>query len=493
MRTVTLFGVIETYSAQDIIMQLLALDKESSEDITMVINSPGGSVDSMFLILDIMDVLKSKVNTAVLGKASSAAGVIASHGKKRYATKSSTIMLHEAWGIVGGSIKGMKDALNKMTKSQDKLLGVLAKNTGKSKEQILSDIQDIDKEFTAKEALDYGLIDEIISSANVKETFKLSEKLNAPIFDNDNDLSEMQVLKTGTFNTSYGKLTIRKEHLDLMVENFKNNVRGIDISYDVTHDNEFGEKKAVGWLKDLEVRKDLSSKEHNLFAKVEFTPEGQNLVRDKAYKYTSAEFLVDYEDDKGDHYNYVLVGGTLTNRPQIKGMEPIKLSEEQTVERNTSMNREQLLQALKKDGLDVVELQSQVKTLTEQNATFQNKISDLNKLPTQKDEEIKTLKAELNSLNETVKKQQDEAILAKKNQTIDSLISEGKVFPAQKDKILKTFSNAEDIIDFYKDAKVVVNIKAEGSGDVPEGELTAEEQAVVNQGLYTKEEILKNR
>lgn len=487
MRNIFLFGLVDTYSAQDIILQLLELDKQGHEPINLFINSPGGSVHALFAITDTMNLIKSPVKTIAIGLAASSAAVILANGDERFATEDSTIVIHEAWTIMGGSVSQIEEQAKSLTNQQDKLIRILTKQTGKSKEQILADIKKTDKEFSSKEAVAYGLIDEVLTQKNAADKFKLSETLFAPNFSNisaDFKIENQKcihILKTGTFNTSLGKLTITKEIMESLKNNLKNNIRGIDIAFDYTHDNDSGEKKAACWIKDLEIKQNENG--YDLFALVEYTPTGQKLVEEKEYKYASVEFVVDYTTDNGKHYNYVLLGGTLTNRPQIKGMSPIKLSEE----RDYKMTKAELIQALKAHGIDIDEMQNSVTTL-------QAQIVELNKLPAEKEDEIKNLKVKLSEATAKVKETLVKAEAAAKETAFNSLVRECKVTPAQKESILNLFETAEAMNAFYKEAPKVVNSKPAGNeGSGADQDLTPEEQEVVNQGMLTKDEILANR
>ena len=149
-RRIFLFSGINSFVAKDFVRQLLEFDRESNEDITVFINSPGGYVPDMFSIIDTMNIIKSKINVVVLGMAASCAAVIAVNGHKRFISENSRFMLHEVWSFLGGSITEMKDQIDEINKEQDKLVSFLSKKTGRSKEQILNDIKNKDKYLNAK-------------------------------------------------------------------------------------------------------------------------------------------------------------------------------------------------------------------------------------------------------------------------------------------------------------------------------------------------------
>ena len=488
-RQIFLFSDIYTGTAELIINQLLALDRESGDEITMFINSRGGEVNAMFSIIDIMSAIRSPIRTIVTGQAASAAAVIASSGKKRLITENARIMIHEVWSIVGGSISEIDDAVTQMTKEQEKLINILAKNTGKTDGEIKFMIKKADKYFDANEAKTFGFVDEVIKEKSA-QVLKLSEPINVEGFEIDykeDGLSEVPLLKTGKYSHPvFGELNITSDVLYTLKTNFENNVRGIDVSIDYTHDNEKGESPAACWVKDLVIRSKDDVQE--LIAKSEFTPKGREKVLSKEYRYASADFVIDYINESGEHIPYVLRGGTLTNRPFIKEMEPIKLSEIKNKHTEVKlMNKEALLNLLKEQhGLNVAEMEASISSLKSETLKLQNQIKELNALPAQKEEEIKTLKEKLLTLTNDMNQKEKES-------TFEELMKEGKVLPAQKDKILAKFGTANEIKDWYSDAPQVVKIKADGDGGSPDAVLTKEEQEFVNANILTKEDIVKNR
>ncbi len=484
-RQIFIFDSIDNYSAQFIVQQLLSLDRESNDEITMFINSGGGYVSAMFAIIDAMNIVKSPVRTVVMGVAASAAAVIAASGTTRLITSNSQFMLHEVSSFTFGNIQSMQEDLQQSLNQQEKLINQLAYKTGKTPGEIKTVINKTDKYFSASDSVMFGLADKVIQD-NEAQVLKLSEAINVEGYEIDD--SGVQLLREGEFNhPSYGKVLITEEHLNLMKRNFDNKIRGIDISIDYTHDNEGGEAPAACWIKSLEVRSNTDGKGKGLFAKVEFTPKGQKLVSEKEYKYSSADFAVDYIDQNGKHHPYVLRGGTLTNRPFIKEMNAIKLSEYKPKEIN-KMNKEALINVLKEHGIDVASLQESSVSLNTKVQELQNKIKELAALPAQKENEIKDLQ---NKLAEATKNIVD----AEKEKVFNALLEEGKVVPAQKETIMNTFDSGEKISAFYKGALPIVKTKASGTGE--EGDLnqdlTEAEQALVDNGTYTKEVILANR
>lgn len=149
--------------------QLLFLEAEDpSKDIFLYINSPGGSVTAGFAILDTMNFVKCDVSTICLGMAASFAAVLLSAGApgKRMALPNAEIMIHQP-AIHGGGIKGqatdIKIVSDHIQKNKKHLNNILAANTGQTVERIAEDT-DRDYFMTAAEALDYGLIDQVMYS-----------------------------------------------------------------------------------------------------------------------------------------------------------------------------------------------------------------------------------------------------------------------------------------------------------------------------------------
>lgn len=152
--------------ANAVIAQLLFLEKEDPEkDITMYINSPGGVIYSGLAILDTMHYIKPDITTVAIGTAASFGTVILSAGTKgkRIALPNTMIHMHQPLvsGGIGGQASDIEIEAKEILRLKELLTNILAENTGQSTDQITKD-SDRDKHMTAKQALDYGLIDKII-------------------------------------------------------------------------------------------------------------------------------------------------------------------------------------------------------------------------------------------------------------------------------------------------------------------------------------------
>lgn len=162
-RIIFLSDEITTISANIIISELLYLDSVSHDDIFLYINSPGGSVTAGMAIYDTMQYVKSDIKTICVGMAASMAAFLLSSGAKgkRLALPNSEIMIHQPLGGAQGQATDIKIAAERILKMKKKLNEILASNTGKSKHKITMDTER-DNFMSSKEALAYGLIDEII-------------------------------------------------------------------------------------------------------------------------------------------------------------------------------------------------------------------------------------------------------------------------------------------------------------------------------------------
>ena len=166
-RIILLSGEINDACSNSIIAQLLYLDSISNEDISLYINSPGGSVSAGMAIYDTMNFIKSDVATICVGMAASMGAFLLSSGQKgkRSALPSSEIMIHQPLGGAEGQATEIKIVAEHITKLKKKLNTILAKNTKKSLKTIENDTER-DHYLDAEEALEYGLIDKIIKKKN---------------------------------------------------------------------------------------------------------------------------------------------------------------------------------------------------------------------------------------------------------------------------------------------------------------------------------------
>ena len=156
---------IEPEMANIINAQLLYLDNVSDEDVTILVNSPGGTCYDGLAILDTMDYIKPEISTICVGMAASMAAVILSAGEKgkRYILPHSRVMIHQPHGGAGGQASDILIEAEQIKILKDELCEIIAKNSGQPLDKVLVDC---DRDYWMKgiEAVEYGLVDEIIKS-----------------------------------------------------------------------------------------------------------------------------------------------------------------------------------------------------------------------------------------------------------------------------------------------------------------------------------------
>jgi len=164
-RIIILNGEINDSLSNSIVAQLLYLDSLNNDDISIYINSPGGSITSGMAIYDTMNFIKSDVSTICVGMAASMGAFLLSSGKKgkRYALPNSEVMIHQPLGGAEGQATEIKIAAEHILKVRKKLNKILSKNTGKALQKIEKDTER-DYFMDALEALEYGLVDKVIEN-----------------------------------------------------------------------------------------------------------------------------------------------------------------------------------------------------------------------------------------------------------------------------------------------------------------------------------------
>ena len=163
-RIIILSGEINDASANSVVAELLYLDSLNNDDIHIYINSPGGSITSGMAIYDTMNLIKSDVSTICVGIAASMAAFLLSSGTKgkRYCLPNSEVMIHQPLGGAQGQATEIKIAAERILKLKDKLNSILSKNT-KQRLEIIERDTERDNFMDAKEALEYGIVDEILT------------------------------------------------------------------------------------------------------------------------------------------------------------------------------------------------------------------------------------------------------------------------------------------------------------------------------------------
>ena len=306
--------------------------------------------------------------------------------------------------------------------------------------------------------------------------------------ENPTDNKLVEIMRTGEWkHPVYGELKITEKTLENIIYNFNDKVRGIDIPIDLEHEASQHKGEAAGWIKNL------IKKGNKLLAEIEWTKLGQEKIKDKIYKYFSPEFKFNYQDtETGKIYKDVLFGGGLTNKPFIKRMNPVMLSENidtdfceyiQTnkKEGNENMNKElykllQLSETATDDDMmntitSLIESSKKLSELTKtlEEMTGRNKV--LEKENKEKEEELKELK----ETGEVVK--EDNVKMSEKIKDIEAkllhsdwekasslALSEGKLTQKMLPVYEKSFkANPEATKEMMKVLEPVVNLSEKGS------------------------------
>ena len=163
-RVVFLVGEVNDHMANLVIAQLLFLESENPEkDISLYINSPGGSVSAGMAIYDTMNFIKPDVSTLCMGMAASMGAFLLSSGAKgkRFSLPNSKVMIHQPLGGARGQATEIEIAAREIIKTREQLNKILAENTGQPLDRIENDTER-DYYLSAAEAKDYGLVDEVV-------------------------------------------------------------------------------------------------------------------------------------------------------------------------------------------------------------------------------------------------------------------------------------------------------------------------------------------
>jgi ATP-dependent Clp protease protease subunit len=170
-RIVFLIGEISYARAAEVIMKMLYLDNlKRASEISLYINSPGGSVDDTMAIYDTIRFVSAPVATYCIGRAQSGAAVVLAAGTKgkRHALPHAKVMLHQPWGGVTGQAADIKIQAEEVLKAKTMINEILSKHTGQPIDKIAAETER-DRYMTAEEAKQYGLIDEVLHEGEKKE------------------------------------------------------------------------------------------------------------------------------------------------------------------------------------------------------------------------------------------------------------------------------------------------------------------------------------
>ena len=171
-RIIFLGQAIDDTVANDVMAQLLTLESmDPDRDIMMYINSPGGSFTALTAIYDTMQFVRPDIMTICLGQAASAAAILLAGGTKgkRMALPNSRILIHQPYSEGGGQASDIELQAKEILRMRELLETMLEKHSTKTKAEISADIER-DKILTSQEAVEYGLIDQVLSSRKAKPT-----------------------------------------------------------------------------------------------------------------------------------------------------------------------------------------------------------------------------------------------------------------------------------------------------------------------------------
>ena len=166
-RIIILNGEITDNSSNIVVAQLLYLDSLNNDDISLYINSPGGSITAGMAIFDTMNFIKSDISTICVGMAASMAAFLLSSGEKgkRYILPNAEVMIHQPLGGAQGQATEIKIAAERILKLKNKLNKILSDNTGKDIDTIDNDTER-DYFMDSDEALNYGIVDKVLKKAS---------------------------------------------------------------------------------------------------------------------------------------------------------------------------------------------------------------------------------------------------------------------------------------------------------------------------------------
>lgn len=166
-RIIILNGEITDNSSNIVVAQLLYLDSLNNDDISLYINSPGGSITAGMAIFDTMNFIKSDISTVCVGMAASMAAFLLSSGEKgkRYILPNAEVMIHQPLGGAQGQATEIKIAAERILKLKKKLNKILSDNTGKDIDTIDNDTER-DYFMDSDEALNYGIVDKVLKKAS---------------------------------------------------------------------------------------------------------------------------------------------------------------------------------------------------------------------------------------------------------------------------------------------------------------------------------------
>lgn len=309
------------------------------------------------------------------------------------------------------------------------------------------------------------VLQESLDSLYTMQEFKLS--------DNNN----LEVMRIGKWeHPLYGNLKISESDIDGFIKSFDDKVRGVDIAIDLEHGETDKKGAAAGWIKSLTKSKDNKS----LMAFIEWTDLGKEVIEKEEYKYFSPEFKFNYTDtETGKTFKNVLLGGGLTNRPFIKNMQPVLLSEDiinklnnkdhdnnvggkkdmdltkvrEVLKLSEDVTEEKIIDKiikLKETEIKLTEAETKLTTLLTENEALKGTKTDLEKKVLKLDEDVKKVTLKLDS--------------AEWHSLSTKALSEGRLTPSIMPKYKALFEkDKETAIDLINTMPVLVQLDEVGS------------------------------
>lgn len=163
-RILLLFGDINEHAASDIIPMILVMNSLNKDPIKLYINSPGGDIVSGLAIYDAMRFVEAPIHTICIGQAASMAAWLLAAGDRgnRIASENTRIMIHQGRTSMGGTFSDLKINMEEFTRTQERMVHLLARHTGKSELEISTAIER-DRWMTGDEAVEFGIVDRVVA------------------------------------------------------------------------------------------------------------------------------------------------------------------------------------------------------------------------------------------------------------------------------------------------------------------------------------------
>ena len=305
-----------------------------------------------------------------------------------------------------------------------------------------------------------------------KEKLYRAALIQIKLAENNEPPREVQVLRVGTFfDPRYGQFQITKQMLLSMKKNFDDNVRKLSLAFDFKHESE---DIAAGWFQTVNLRND----DTELWAEVEWTVEGARKLADRLFRYVSADFSANYIDNETlKEHGPCLLGAALTNRPVIKGMDPITLTEGE----GKMDEKDKLIAQLQ---AKIADLEKQLKGGSEDKGEDME-MGKMKEAMAAKEKELADMKAKCSEYEAATKKAAEEKQLAEKKARFEKLLSEGKAVKAQEEAYI-----AGDMDKFFELSE---KTHSKNEGHSGEGNNNATEKSALDQILELAEKKVEEK